>query len=146
MHLRRISLQQFRNIGFASLEFAGRQQALVGANGQGKTNLLEAVSLVTALRSFRTSDTRVLIAQGQHEAAIVLDLDHERQGPTRVTLKLRAGEKEVWVDETRISRLADFLGQFPTVVFSSQGHPFISGAPSARRRWLGLTHAARDGG
>lgn len=146
MHLRRISLQQFRNIAFASLELAGRQQALVGANGQGKTNLLEAVSLVTALRSFRTSDTRVLIAQGQPEAAIVLDLDHEHQGPTRVTIKLRAGEKEVWVDETRMSRLADFLGQFPTVVFSSQDQQLIRGAPSGRRRWLDLTLAAMDGG
>lgn len=146
MHLRRISLQQFRNIGFASLEFAGRQQALVGANGQGKTNLLEAVSLVTALRSFRASDTRVLIAEGQSEAAIVLEVDHERQGPTRVTIKLRAGGKEVWVDETRIGRLGDFLGQFPTVVFSSQDQQLIRGAPGGRRRWLDLTLAAMDGG
>ena len=144
MHLRRITLQQFRNIAFASLDLRGRQQALVGANGQGKTNLLEAASFVTALRSFRTSESRVLIAQGQSEAAIALEIEHDRQGPTRVTIKLRPGEKEVWVDETRVTRLADFLGQFPTVVFSSQDQQLIRGTPGARRRWLDLTLAAMD--
>ncbi|MDB6128272.1 MAG: replication and repair protein RecF, partial [Verrucomicrobia bacterium] len=39
MHLRKITLRHFRNVGFGTLEFSGRLQFLVGANGQGKTNL-----------------------------------------------------------------------------------------------------------
>ena len=47
MRLRRITLRHFRNVGFTTLELAGARQFLVGRNGQGKTNLLEAAGFVT---------------------------------------------------------------------------------------------------
>ena len=62
MRLSRITLENFRNIPLAELTLDGRQQFLLGQNGQGKTNLLEAVGYLTALRSFRTSDQRLLDA------------------------------------------------------------------------------------
>jgi DNA replication and repair protein RecF len=144
MRLRRIILQQFRNIPWAEVELTGTRHFFLGPNGQGKTNLLEAVGLLTALRSFRTSDARVLIAHGQTEAALSFELEQERMGPTRVTIRLRAGSKEVTVDQERVTRLADLLGRFPTVVFSSQDQQLIRGAPGGRRRWLDLTLAATD--
>lgn len=146
MRLRRITLQQFRNIAAAQLEFTGRQQFFVGPNGQGKTNLLEAAGFFTALRSFRTTDNRVLIAQGQSEAGLAADIEHEQLGATRVAVKLRPGGKDVWIDQTRVTRLADFLGRFPAVVFSSQDQLLVRGTPAGRRRWLDLTLAATDGG
>jgi DNA replication and repair protein RecF len=146
MRLRRITLQHFRNIAFAELAFTGGQQFFVGANGQGKTNLLEAAGFVSALRSFRTADTRVLIAHGQPEAAVACDFDHERLGATRLVIKLRPGGKEVWCDGEKITRLGDYLGRFPTVVFSSQDQQLIRGSPGLRRRWLDFTLAAMDGG
>lgn len=144
MRLRRITLQHFRNITAADLVLTGRQQFFVGANGQGKTNLLEAIGLLTALRSFRTADSRLLIAQGQAEAAVAFELEHERRGDSRVVLKVRAGGKEVWCDGERVTRMGDFLGRFPTVVFSSQDQQLVRGAPGLRRRWLDLTLAAVD--
>ncbi len=146
MRLRKITLRHFRNVGFATLELAGRQQYLVGANGQGKTNLLEAAGFLTALRSFRAADPKPLIGHGQNVAAIAADLDHERQGATQVTVKLRRDGKELWCDQARVTRLADHLGKFPTVVFSSQDLLLVRGAPAARRRWLDLTLAAMDAG
>ncbi len=144
MRLRKISLHHFRNVGFAALECAGQQQFLIGANGQGKTNLLEAVGFLTALRSFRTTDNKVLIAHGQRTAAIACVVDHDQMGETHVTIKLRPDGKEVWCDQTRITRLADYLGKFPTVVFSSQDIQLVRGSPALRRRWLDLTLAAMD--
>ncbi|WP_043584121.1 DNA replication/repair protein RecF [Geminisphaera colitermitum] len=144
MRLRRITLQNFRNIAFADLALDGRLQFLVGANGQGKTNLLEAAGFVTALRSFRTTDARILIRQGQPEAAIACEFEHEHLGSTRLLIKLRTDGKEVWCDGERISRLADHLGRFPTVVFSSQDQQLVRGAPALRRRWLDLTLSATD--
>jgi len=122
----------------------GRQQFFVGANGQGKTNLLEAVGFLTALRSFRTTDNRVLIGHGATEAAIVCTLEHERLGETVVTIKLRPDSKDVWLDQTRVARLSEYVGRFPTVIFSSQDIQLVRGAPSLRRRWLDLTLAAMD--
>lgn len=142
MRLRRITLQTFRNITLTELNLSGRQQFFVGANGQGKTNLLEAVGFVTALRSFRTADTRVLIQEGKSDAALAADFEHERLGPTNLVIKLRPGGKEVACDGERVDRLGDYLGRFPTVVFSSQDQQLVRGAPGLRRRWLDLTLAA----
>ena len=146
MQIRRIALQHFRNIPAARLELTGRLQFLLGANGQGKTNLLEAAGLVTALRSFRAADNRHLVAHGENEAAIGCELEHDVEGPTQLTIKLRPGEKEVWVDATKIGRLAEFIGRFPTVVFSSQDQQLVRGSPGGRRRWLDLTLSAMDAG
>lgn len=146
MRLRKLTLRHFRNAGFAALEFTGRQHFLVGANGQGKTNLLEAAGLVTALRSFRTTDQKLLVGHGQQCAALAYVIEHERQGETHVTLKLRHDGKELWCDQARVTKLADYLGKFPTVVFSSQDMQLVRGSPALRRRWLDLTLAAMDAG
>lgn len=144
MQLRRIAVQNFRNIAWAELELAVRGNAFVGANAQGKTNLLEAVGLLTALRSFRQGDNRLLIAHGQPEAALRFDLEHERMGATTVTIRLRPDTKQVQVDGESVGRFADFLGRYPTVVFSSQDNQLIRGGPGGRRRWLDLVLSAMD--
>jgi DNA replication and repair protein RecF len=144
MRLRRLTLRHFRNVRLATLEFRGRQHFLVGPNGQGKTNLLEAAGFVTALRSFRTTDSKVLLGHGEREAALAFAIDHERMKETEVRITLRADGKEVWCDQERITKLADYLGRFPTVVFSSQDMHLVRGSPAQRRRWLDLTLAAMD--
>jgi DNA replication and repair protein RecF len=146
MRLRSLTLRQFRNVGDAALAFAGRQQFLVGANGQGKTNLLEAAGFLTALRSFRTTDGRLLIGHGQAEASIVAEVEHEREGDARIAIRLGRDGRELWCDQERVTRLADHLGRFPTVVFSSQDQQLVRGAPAGRRRWLDLTLASMDAG
>jgi len=145
VHLRKITVQHWRNLALASLVCHGRQQFLVGGNGQGKTNLLEAAGFLTALRSFRATEPRLLIAHGQTGAAVACELEHERFGETTVTIKLGATGKEVWCDQERVARLADYVGRFPTVVFSSPDELLVGGAPALRRRWLDYTLAAMDG-
>ena len=146
MRLRKLTLRHFRNVGFAALEFSGRQHFLVGANGHGKTSLLEAAGFITALRSFRTAEQKQLVSHTQQTAAISCVVEHEQQGETHLTIKLRHGDKELWSDQTRVTRLADHLGRFPTVVFSSQDFQLVRGSPAGRRRWLDLTLAAVDAG
>jgi DNA replication and repair protein RecF len=144
MRLRRLTVQNWRNVGLASLAFEGRQHFLVGANGQGKTSLLEAAGFLTALRSFRTIEARQVIAHGQTETAVACELAHERLGDTMVTIKLGADGKEVWCDQERVTRLTDYVGRFPTVVFSSQDQLLVRGTPAGRRRWLDLALAATN--
>ncbi len=146
MRLRQLTLQDFRNVALAKLDLRGRQTFLLGPNGQGKTNLLEAAGFITALRSFRTTDGRVLIAREQREAALACTVEHEQLGETRLTIRLKPEGRELWCDETKVTRLADHLGKFPTVVFSSQDMNLVRGAPTGRRRWLDLTLSAMDAG
>lgn len=144
MFLRSLTLQDFRNIRSAGLRFIGSRQFFVGPNGQGKTNLLEAVGCLTALRSFRTSDAAALIRHGAAEAGIGYELERERPGPARVAVRLGAAGKELWWDQEKIRRLAEHLGQFPVVAFSSQDLQLVRGPPAGRRRWLDLTLSAMD--
>lgn len=146
MYLRKITLRHFRNVGFAALDFSGRQQFLIGANGQGKTNLLEAAGFFTALRSFRTADNKLLIGHGQHLAAIGCVFEQEQLGDTHLTIKLRHDGKELWCEQARVTRLADHLGRFPTVAYTSQDLQLVRGSPTGRRRWIDLTLAAMDAG
>jgi DNA replication and repair protein RecF len=144
MRLRTLTLRHFRNVAFARIELVGRRQFFFGANGQGKTNLLEAAGFLTAARSFRTTETATLLMHGQTTAAVACTLEHARLGETKVTIKVHRQSKELWLEQTRVTRLADYLGKFPTVVFSSQDLQLVRGAPTGRRRWLDLTLAAMD--
>lgn len=144
MILRRIILQDFRNVVFADLSFDGEAQFFVGANGQGKTNLLEAIGFVTALRSFRTNEQRLLIREGCNEAALAYDFFLENEGDCRVTIRLRHGRKEVTVDQRKMERMAEFIGRFPVVVFSSDDIHIVRGSAGMRRRLIDVTVAAAD--
>ena len=144
MRLRSLNLRHFRNITLTRLEFAGRLVCCVGGNGQGKTNLLEAIGLLTALRSFRTTDNRLLLMHNQPAAALICELEHERLGTSKVSITLHRAGKEVFCDDTRVTKLADFIGRFPTVAFSSQDQQLVRGSPAGRRRWLDVTAAAME--
>ncbi len=145
MILRDVTLQNFRNVAEARLVFEGRRHFFVGANGQGKTNLLEALGYLTALRSFRTAENRLLVREGQPEAAAAYTFEHERFGRTRVTLRIGSrGNRTVHWDDERVSRLGDIIGRFPTVVFSADDIQLVRGAPGLRRRWMDLLFSAVD--
>ena len=146
MLIRKLTLRHFRNVELATLRLEGGRQFLVGRNGQGKTNLIEAAGFLTALRSFRTPESRHLIMHGRPEAGIAFELEREGSGKEAVTVRIRGDGKGLWHNERRVPRLADHLGQFPTVVFSSEDLQLVRGAPALRRRWLDLTLSAMDPG
>ena len=146
MRFQRITLQGFRNLPLVDVTLAGQRTFLCGANAQGKTNFLEAAGYVTALRSFRGAETRALIGLGQPQAGLAFVVEHERFGESRLTVTLGPQTREVMWEQGRVTRLADIIGKFPAVVFSSQDNQFLRGSPSVRRRWLDLTLAAMDAG
>ena len=142
LHLR---LQDFRNITFAELDLAPARSFLLGPNGQGKSNLLEALGLVTALRSFRTQQTSALRRQGAQGYALVYTVEHETLGQTELEIRAGGQGHQVWLDGERVSRLGDFIGRFPVVPLSAGDLMLLRGAPSERRRFLDLTLSAMDG-
>jgi len=138
MHIGSIIVQDFRNIEHAELNFSGDTCFLHGANGQGKTNLLEALGMITALRSFRTGDLSHLIRQGRREARVLVGLRDEHWGETEIEIRIRRKGREVFVDGEKQGRLKDIIGRFPVVVLSSQDIQLLRGSPSARRQWMDL--------
>jgi DNA replication and repair protein RecF len=144
VRFQQVTLQGFRNLPLVSVALAGRRTFLLGANAQGKTNFLEALGYVTALRSFRAAETRALIGLNQPQAGLGFTVEHEVFGESRLTLTLTPQDRVVEWEHGKVTRLADVIGKFPTVVFSSHDNQFLRGSPSLRRRWLDLTLAAMD--
>lgn len=144
MEFRRIRLQDFRNIEFADLELDGRRHFLLGQNGQGKSNLLEALSLVTALRSFRTQKSTVLPRKGSNEYRLVYAFDHEVEGRAELEIHSGPSGRSVEVDGVKVTRLMDFIGRFPVVSLCSSDLMLLRGSPGERRRFLDLTLSVVD--
>jgi DNA replication and repair protein RecF len=142
----KVTLQGFRNLPLVDVTLAGRRTFLLGDNAQGKTNFLEALGYVTALRSFRGAETRALLGLGQPQAGLGFVLEHETFGESRLAITLAPPDRVIEWEHGKVTRLADFIGKFPTVAFSSQDNQFLRGSPSLRRRWLDLTLAAMDTG
>lgn len=136
MNLNRLALENFRNIGAARLDFPSHRHFLVGPNGQGKSNLLEAIGLCGALRSFRSADSSVMIATGAGFARLLMAFTHERLGSCELEIELRGSSKKVSIDGEPLESISTLVGLFPVVVMHSGDLALLDGAPGNRRRYF----------
>jgi DNA replication and repair protein RecF len=133
-----LALRDFRNLARLDLTLPSAGVVVIGENGQGKTNLLEAIYYLHLLRSVRGArdvDVVRFGAPGFHIAARTgggphheLSAGFERQGR----------RKRVKVDGGEPPRLSDALGALPWVLFSPADVDLVAGAPSSRRRYLDI--------
>ncbi|MEO8623755.1 MAG: DNA replication and repair protein RecF [bacterium] len=136
--LRTLALRDFRNLARLDLAFPAAGVVVIGDNGQGKSNLLEAIYYLHLLRSVRGArdvDVVRFGAPGFHVAARTeggtnhdVSAGFERQGR----------RKRVKLDGSEPQRLSDALGALPCVLFSPADVELVAGAPSARRRYLDI--------
>ncbi len=137
------NLENFRNIESTRLRFGGDRIFFVGLNGQGKSNLLEALGLLHAVRSFRTSDLRHLIRRDKSTARAYFEVKTGAPEKETVLLQLnRSGGREVELNSARCATLGDFLSRFPTVVLAADDAQIMRGAPALRRRVMDLHFAS----
>ena len=139
MYLSALNLENFRNIELASLQFLSRRIFFLGLNGQGKTNLLEAIGLSSTLRSFRKSGMDGLVKHGQKKSRLFYQFIDEEGEKNQTLLEFQdKGEKNLEVEGEKIRRLTDYLGSFPSVSLSSRDFRLIRDGPAERRRWLDI--------
>ncbi|MFP6855244.1 MAG: DNA replication and repair protein RecF [Opitutales bacterium] len=143
MRLQSLNLVDFRNVETARLSFSGKRIFFVGENGQGKTNLLEAIGFSSALRSFRTTETRDLIRWDRPRAELLFRFENQAGIQSETLLALdRSKSKEVSVDGENVTRFGDFIGRFPSIVFCSDDLRLPRGGPGERRKFLDLALAS----
>ena len=141
MRLVSLKARQYRNIEEAELTPGRALTVICGNNGQGKTNLLEAVWLLTGGKSFRGGRDAELIRRGQPFA--VLEAVTCRDDGTETELRLTVGGPEterpgrrVRVNGVDRGRAAVLAGTFPAVVFDPGHLSLVKGSPEGRRRFL----------
>ncbi len=138
--VQQISLQGFRNIASASVKFERPLVVFYGQNGQGKTNLLESLAIVSCGSSFRDQKKHLWLPFGadqNHFASIVLSTDAEITHRVVVAAAAQTGLAQVkfWRNDIPV-RLADFIGEIPVVVFRPEDMNLFILDPTLRRSFL----------
>ena len=136
MHLTRLALTDFRSYASADLSLAPGVTVLLGANGQGKTNLVEAVAYVATLGSHRVATDAPLVRQGA-ERAIVRAAVSSQVRDTLVELEINPGRaNRARLNRVPVPRPRQVLGALRTVMFAPEDLALVKGDPDQRRRYL----------
>jgi DNA replication and repair protein RecF len=135
-HLRTLSLRDFRNLASTDVALPVEGLALVGDNGHGKTNFLEAIYYLQILRSFRGARDIDIVRFGASGFYLAAALGGVAARDIAVGFDRQSKRKKASVDGGEPLRLADAIGAFPAVVFSPQDVELVAGGPSERRRFL----------
>lgn len=141
MRIAEVRLRNFRNHADTLLEFGGGINVLSGKNGQGKTNILEAISYLSLTKSFYASsdETAVRFGTDSFDVEGVIIAGSGLRYTVQVSYGLRGGEKAFAINSTRPESLASVIGTFPVVILSPENNAITFGGPAARRRFVDLT-------
>ena len=128
----------FRNYVGAAFELrTGRPPPSVGLNGQGKTNLAEAMAYLATLDSFRGAPLDAMIRVGADAAVVRATVVHDDGREVLVELELsRNGRNRVLVNRQKLGRARDLLGVMRVTVFSPDDLAVVKEGPGGRRRFL----------
>jgi DNA replication and repair protein RecF len=136
VRVRRVELEGFRSYARAALDLPPGVTVLVGPNGQGKTNVVEALHRVAAGTSHRVSSDGPLVREGSDEALLHVHLTTDEGRERRVDVRLGPGGTRAQVDGAPVRRPADAVGVLRVVMFAPEDLGLVRGDPSERRRWL----------
>ena len=112
MRLLNVNLENFRNIESASLAFETDRVFFIGPNGQGKTNLLEAIGMSSNLRSFRKSGTDGLVREESEQCRMFFRFSDGKGQDREILLSFRPKGESLLVDGEKLSKLEIFLANF----------------------------------
>lgn len=135
MILTRLEVDCFRNLESQALEPHPRFNLLCGSNGQGKTNVLEAIVVLSSLRSFRASRSGELLRFGAPRAR-VSGIVEERGSRQELEVELREGGRRALVGGKPVRTATAYLGKLATVLFAPEDLQLPRGTPSERRKHL----------
>ncbi|MEZ5246808.1 MAG: DNA replication/repair protein RecF [Acidimicrobiales bacterium] len=137
MLIRTLELQNFRSYESATLTLSEGLTAIVGENGQGKTNLLEAISWIAGMGSFRGVPDDALIRNGADAAVLRATVESPDGREQLVEVEIpRIGRNRIQVNRQRLSRARDLLGVVQVTVFSPDDLELVKSGPAMRRRWI----------
>lgn len=136
MHVSHLTLHDFRSYGDVEVPLDAGVTAFVGRNGQGKTNLVEAIDYLSRLASHRVATDAPLIRAGAEQALVRAAV--VRDGRTAVLeVELNPGRaNRARVNKSPLPRARDLVGLLRTVVFSPEDLALVKGDPGERRRFL----------
>ena len=136
MFAKRVKLTNFRNYESADIDFSPGVNLIYGPNGQGKTNLVEALNFFAGLDSHRVAGHAPLIKQGESTAIISLELSHEDRD-LLLEYEINAdSSNRARLNRSEVSKPKDILGYLNSVIFAPEDLDIVKRDPSNRRAFL----------
>jgi DNA replication and repair protein RecF len=135
MRINRLSLTDWRNYATADVEFGPGANVLAGSNGQGKTNLVEAIGFLTTLGSHRVSGDAALVRAGADAAVIRATVMAEDREVLAEVLINKVGANRAQLNRSAV-RPREITRNVSSVLFAPEDLAIVRGEPSARRRFV----------
>jgi DNA replication and repair protein RecF len=144
MHVTHLSLVDFRSYEAVELALDGGVTALIGPNGQGKTNLVEAIGYVASHSSHRVSTDAPLIRSGASRAVVRCAIARDDRTALIELEIVPAGSNRARINRSPVTRPREALGVLRTVLFAPEDLAVVKGDPDGRRRFLDELLIARS--
>ena len=138
MFIKSLEINNFRNYVNQKLCFSRETNIIYGKNAQGKTNIIEAVSLFSSGKSFRRANDRDMIKEGEANSKINIEFDICGISKTAEIIISRDRQKYIKLCGVPLRKTSELLGQFKSVIFSPEEMSLITGAPELRRNFMDL--------
>lgn len=135
MHVSKVRLFKFRNLADQTIELGSGPVFVTGDNGNGKTNLVEAVYLLSGSRSFRTNVASELPTWGGRECSVFGTVT-TGTGTFEVGIAFRPGGREGFLNGEAVESISELVGRVAVVAFSPADLALVKGAPAGRRKFL----------
>ena len=137
MILRHFSIVNYKNIAQAELLLSPKLNCFIGDNGEGKTNVLDAVHFLSLCRSMTTSQDALCIRHGEEFAVLQGHYEREDGDSEDIYMGMKRGQKkQLKRNKKAYSRLAEHIGLIPLVVVSPLDQMLIAGGSEERRRFM----------
>lgn len=136
MKVELLKLDSFRNYNHQKLDFKPDINILIGENGQGKTNLLEAISLICGIGSHRDARDQDMVMWGRDSYKIFAQGKSSGREGIQAELIFKNGKKEPKINNQKLRRVIELSEVFISIVFSPEELALVKGSPDDRRRFL----------
>jgi DNA replication and repair protein RecF len=143
VRVRQLELSDFRSYAHAQVAFDEGPSILVGPNGHGKTNLVEALIYLANLRSHRVSADAPLVRSGAEQAIVRAEILHDARRLVAELAIVPGRSNKARLNKTALPRPRDLLGALKAVAFAPEDLALVRGEPSVRRRYLDELLTAR---
>lgn len=136
MRISSLELRDFRNHANLALNFLSGTTTIIGRNGRGKTNIVEAINYLATLGSHRVSNDFPLLRTGTSQAVIAAAV-HKDDRTAKIEVEINEGKQNrVTLNGSALSRPRDILGLVHTVVFAPEDLSLVKGDPGDRRKYV----------
>jgi|SRR5665811_61168 len=144
MHVAQLSLHNFRSYPALEIDIGPGSTAFIGANGQGKTNIVEAIDYLATLSSHRVSGDAPLVTHGADQAVVRASVIRDTR-TALLEVEITPGKSNrARINRSPLPRARDLLGVLSTVLFSPEDIALVKGDPSDRRRFLDVLLTLRS--